>query len=196
MIMSMYKVLCVTNRKLAGADFLGQLEKVAAAGVSGIILREKDMAAEEYEQLAEQVKKICDEKQVRLILHTYTDVAERLGIHRVHLPMQAFLKMDDQQKARFRTIGVSVHSAEEAVAVWKAGATYLTAGHIFATDCKKGVPPRGLSFLEEVCHSVEIPVYAIGGIDPENAGQCIQAGAAGVCMMSTLMKAEKPGLYF
>jgi len=40
---------------------------------------------------------------------------------------------------------------------------------------------------------VRIPVYAIGGISPENAQSCIQAGAAGICLMSSLMKAENPG---
>ena len=40
----------------------------------------------------------------------------------------------------------------------------MTAGHIYATDCKQGLPPRGLDFLEEVCRAVDIPVWAIGGI--------------------------------
>lgn len=44
------------------------------------------------------------------------------------------------------------------------GASYLTAGHIYATDCKRGLPPRGLGFLKEVCREVSIPVYGIGGI--------------------------------
>ena len=33
------------------------------------------------------------------------------------------------------------------------------------TDCKKGLAPRGLDFLKNVCDSVDIPVYAIGGIN-------------------------------
>ena len=69
----------------------------------------------------------------------------------------------------------------------KLGCTYITAGHVFATDCKKGLPPRGLSFLKEVCYSVTIPVYAIGGIDENNMEAVRQAGAAGGCMMSGFM---------
>ncbi len=196
MIMSMYKVLCVTSRRLAGDYFLEQLKKVADAGVEGIILREKDLSEIEYEKLAVQVKQICDERQVPLILHTYIDVVQRLGIRKIHLPVHTFLEMDDQQKKWFDTIGVSTHSVEEAAAVWKAGASYITAGHIFATDCKKGLPPRGLAFLKAVCDAVDIPVYAIGGIHQENMESCLEAGAAGVCLMSALMKAENPGLSF
>ena len=48
--------------------------------------------------------------------------------------------------------------------------------------------PRGLGFLKEVCESVDIDVYAIGGISKENMSSCIAAGAKGVCMMSGFMK--------
>ena len=84
-------------------------------------------------------------------------------------------------------MGTSVHSPEEAALAEKLGASYVTAGHIFATDCKKGVPPRGLDFLENVCKSVKIPVYAIGGITRSNMHLALEKGAAGVCVMSGLM---------
>jgi thiamine-phosphate pyrophosphorylase len=104
------------------------------------------------------------------------------------MPLARFLAMPEVQKAMFTTRGASVHSVEDAILAQKSGATYLTAGHIFATDCKKGVPPRGLLFLREVCTAVSIPVYAIGGIHKENAVMCIEQGAAGVCMMSEYMR--------
>lgn len=84
--------------------------------------------------------------------------------------------------------GVSVHSVEDARLAEQCGATYLTAGHVFVTDCKKGLAPRGLDFLHEVCSSVKIPVYAIGGINDKNAASCIREGAAGVCVMSGYMR--------
>jgi thiamine-phosphate pyrophosphorylase len=68
------------------------------------------------------------------------------------------------------------------------GASYVTAGHIFATDCKKGLEPRGITFLENVCASVDIPVYAIGGISSDNYMEALDAGAQRVCMMSALMR--------
>ena len=72
----------------------------------------------------------------------------------------------------------------------KLGCSYITAGHIFATDCKRGLPGRGPEFLAEVCRTVDIPVYGIGGISPENIREVRAAGAAGACLMSSLMTAE------
>ena len=81
---------------------------------------------------------------------------------------------------------------EDAQEAERLGCTYITAGHIFATDCKKGLPPRGLSFLREVCRTVQIPVWAIGGIEPENFLSVMATGAQGGCVMSGLMTCSNP----
>ena len=74
----------------------------------------------------------------------------------------------------------------------KLGCTYITAGHGFATDCKKGLAPRGLDFLQAVCRAVDLPVWAIGGITPENFPSVRAAGARGGCVMSGLMTCADP----
>ncbi|MFR7476795.1 thiamine phosphate synthase, partial [Frisingicoccus sp.] len=93
----------------------------------------------------------------------------------------------------WKQVGVSVHSRKEAVYAERRGADYLIAGHIFLTDCKKGVPARGLDFLKEICESVKIPVFAIGGMNVEHGRMAMEAGASGVCMMSELMESDAPG---
>ena len=76
------------------------------------------------------------------------------------------------------------------------GCTYVTAGHVFDTDCKRGLPGRGLGFLKEVCGSVSIPVYAIGGIGPDNIADVRKTGAAGACVMSSAMVCADVQAYF
>jgi thiamine-phosphate pyrophosphorylase len=180
--------ICVTNRHLVEGDFLFQIQKVLEKDPSLLILREKDLSEAEYEALAEQVKGLCERSESKLVLHSFPQVAGRLGVDAIHMPLAGFLAMRAEEKEQFSIRGVSVHSVSDALLAEKNGATYLTAGHIFATDCKKGVPPRGLPFLKEICHAVRIPVYAIGGIHEENAAMCIAQGAAGVCMMSEFMR--------
>lgn len=63
----------------------------------------------------------------------------------------------------------------------------MVAGHIFETDCKKGVPPRGIPFLKSILSASNVPVYGIGGINETNEAQVMEAGAAGVCLMSQAM---------
>lgn len=183
----MFKIIAVTNRKLCEGDFLKQIEKVASENVSAIILREKDLQEEEYRKLSESVISVCDRYSIRCILHTYLKTAEALGQSAIHLPLPVLRENRENVKA-FQTVGVSVHSAKEAMEAQELGATYVTAGHVFATDCKKGVPPRGIAFLKEVVKSVEIPVFAIGGVNADNIEAIKQTGAAGCCIMSGFMR--------
>lgn len=184
-------IIAVTNRLLCQGDFLERLEQIASCHPYSIILREKDLSPAEYEQLAAECLTICSRYNVPLVINSYLDAARKLEVPSIHLPLETFLKHRDEL-GFFQQIGVSVHSAEEAKSAEDLGAGYLIAGHVFPTDCKKGVPPRGLTFLQQVCAAVSIPVFAIGGITQFNFGDVLKAGAAGVCVMSQLMTCENP----
>ncbi|HIV19157.1 MAG TPA: thiamine phosphate synthase [Candidatus Merdivicinus intestinigallinarum] len=192
----MSDILCVTNRLLCREDFLTRIKKIAACRPAGIILREKDLPETEYKALAAEALDICREYQIPCMLHTFVNAALELNAEAIHLPMPVLRSLSPEQKGKFRVIGASCHSAEEAKEAQDLGCTYVTAGHIFATDCKKGLPGRGLDFLREVCRTVFIPVYAIGGISPENVDTVREAGAKGACVMSGLMACEDVPGYF
>ena len=187
MIMCMSDILCVTNRKLCWEDFLTRIERIAACHPSGIILREKDMSPEEYKILAEAVIEICGRYDVKCILHSFSAVAISLHADAIHLPLHLLKELSQEQKIHFRVLGASCHSVEDALEAQALGCTYITAGHVFETDCKKGLPGRGLEFLRNVCAAVDIPVYGIGGIDADNIALVRDTGASGACLMSSLM---------
>lgn len=187
-------LICVTNRKLCRDDFLNRITRLASGKPHAIILREKDLSIEDYENLAVKVKSICDTARVPLIVNKYISVAEKLGIPNIHISMQDFIKYKENLQP-FSRVWVSVHSAVEAEEACKSGASALVAGHIFETDCKKGVSPRGLDFLKEVCSSISIPVFAIGGITSDRVNEVIAAGAKGVCVMSEAMACSFPSQF-
>lgn len=186
----MSDILCVTNRKLCREDFLSRLEKIAAAHPAGIILREKDLSQDQYGELAEKALALCEKRQTPCILHSFVNVSIKLKCKSIHLPFPALRTLSKEDKALFRRIGASCHSVDEAMEAQKLGCSYILAGHIFDTDCKRGLPGRGLDFLETVCDSVSIPVYAIGGIRADNVAKVRERKAAGACVMSGIMGCE------
>lgn len=186
----MSDLICITNRKLCSNNFSDQIEMIASAHPKAIVLREKDLSEKEYEQLARQVMQICQKHGTQCILHSFSNVAIALGAETVHMPLPLLQKMTPQEKSHFQIIGASCHSLEEAKEAQDLGCTYITAGHIFLTDCKKGLPGRGLPFLEEICKAVRIPVYAIGGISSQNIESVRKTGAAGACIMSGFMRCK------
>ena len=194
MIMSIYKeeyknVIAVTNRKLSSRPFLEQMERVCKLHPRAVILREKDLSEEEYAELAVQILTLCKQYEVPCMLHTYLETARKLQHPYIHLPL-FLLRETSENPGDFLAVGCSVHSVEEAKEAQKLGATYLTAGHIYTTDCKKGLPPRGLDFLREICNAVTIPVYAIGGIHAgtRQIQEVMDCGASGACIMSEMMR--------
>lgn len=195
MITSMSEILCVTNRALCKGNFLHRIETIAAAHPAGIILREKDLSQQDYKALAAEVLHICKEHGVPCILHSFLDAAVELRADAIHLPLPILREVSAAQRASFAVLGASCHSVEDAQEAETLGCTYITAGHVFDTDCKKGLPGRGLEFLQAVCGAVSIPVYAIGGISPERMNLVRKAGARGACVMSGLMQCEDAAAY-
>lgn len=173
----MYKLICISNRTLCN-DIAARVKNIVDCGIP-VILREKDLDEHDYLKLLNKTG------TKNIIAHTYADAAISAGIKKIHLPLH-LLEIADT--SGFEVVGCSVHSLEQAQRAYELGADYITAGHIFATDCKKGLPPRGTGLIEKIASAIPLPVYAIGGISPDNAQTAIDAGASGVCVMSGFMK--------
>lgn len=170
----------------AFAEIAGEVEPFA----DRFHLREKHRTSRE---LYEGVKLLCNEGIPihKIVINDRVDVAWacKTGAHLAFhsLPVRVvkthFLDMP---------IGCSVHSSEEAEEAAKQGADYILFGHIFETDSKKGIPPRGTGSLEALKKAVEIPVMAIGGIKPEKVPEVLEAGADGIAVMSGILQAKDP----
>ncbi|EHI79396.1 hypothetical protein HMPREF9093_00340 [Fusobacterium sp. oral taxon 370 str. F0437] len=199
------KLNIISNRKLCENENLEkQIKKIFSAYEKKIILknfeivsltlREKDLDKNEYLNLVEKIYSICKKHKINLILHQNYDLNldDKYMIEGLHLSYEIFKSLNKNIREglikKYKRIGVSIHSLEEAKEAEILGATYVVAGHIFETDCKKGLEPRGLKFVEELSSILTIPIFAIGGIDEKNSQSVIDSGAFSVCMMSSLMK--------
>lgn len=185
----MCNVVSVTAKPLCKDDFLQRIRKISDSKVQYIILREKYLSEQEYYSLAKEVISVCDKE--KLIIHNFIGTAESLGIKKIHLPFSAFKELNSRRN--FDIVGTSVHSVDDAAFAQENGADYITAGNIYETDCKKGLKGKGVNFLRNVCESVDIPVYAIGGINADTASgfkAVTEKNFAGLCVMSLLMQCE------
>lgn len=190
MIISMFKIICVTDRSLCQEDFLTKIEKIASAKPDRIMFRDKDCKDDDYVKTAFKILKISDKYGIPCSMYRKLDKFS--DIH-MTMPMLQHIRLADMNFINL--VGASIHSVDEAVEAEKMGVDYVIAGHIFATDCKKGLAPRGLDFLKQVCNAVKIPVYAIGGINADNINLVAKTGADGACIMSGFMMCENPDEY-
>lgn len=186
----MSMLFVITSSKSCKEDFLTRIERIASANPDRIILREKHLSQDDLLKLAIKCKEICDKYSVAFSVNSSIEVARKVNAD-IHLPYELFVENNENIKD-FSTIGVSVHSIPEAETAEMLGASYLIAGHIFATDCKKGLKPRGLEYLSDISKAVKIPVLGIGGISLERLSSVLQTGAAGACVMSHFMNCDNP----
>ncbi len=185
----MYKILCITNSSVCESDFLKHIEALAQSRIYGIVLREKQLSADDYYYLAKAVIGICKKYDKLCILHNFVEEAVKLKHYAIHCPMPVLEKNTELLK-NFDIIGASTHSIAQAQKAKELGASYITYGHIFPTDCKKGLAPKGLSELKEIVRNVDIPIYPLGGINAENFREVISCGTDGFAVMSGLMKKD------
>ncbi|WP_028390898.1 thiamine phosphate synthase [Bacillus cihuensis] len=156
-----------------------------------IHLREKHMSAA---QLYQAVTLLC-EKNIplsKIIVNDRVDVAWSQQAYGVQL---AFHSLDvSVVKKAFPGIrvGRSIHSFDEAQTVFEKGADYAIYGHVFPTNSKSGLPPKGVEELKEITMSMKLPIIAIGGITPSNSELLINAGAKGIAVMSGVLDAKSP----
>ena len=138
----------MTARNLCPRPLWEQIPHIRQAGIRRVILREKDLSADAYTTLAEKVLRACEINDVTLVIHSFPNTARKLGVQNLHMPLPL---LSEELCSEFETVGISVHSIEQLKQAESCGADYVTAGHIFATDCKHHKMQQAVIKRAELC---------------------------------------------
>lgn len=176
-------LMWVTDRIHSDAPLPELAQAANQSGIDLIQVREPGLDRLPRELLVRAIGAVCG-AGTKLVVNSDIDLARKLGIG-VHLPeggpsiaaARSVLGPD-------ALVGRSVHSVESAMA--SNGASYLVAGHVFATASKGDRSPLGIERFREIATATPAPVLAIGGITPTRVATLLEAGAAGVAVMSPL----------
>ncbi|GAA0459711.1 thiazole tautomerase TenI [Alkalibacillus silvisoli] len=186
----MREIHLISNGKQSLESF-SRVAQTVQAYVSYIHLREKHRTDEELLTWINELTKVGILKD-KLIINDRVEVAVRMEVKGIQLTTHSEGVASVREAHPNLLIGQSVHSLEEAKKAEDEGANYIIFGHIYRTNSKPGLKPRGLEQLQKLVQSIEIPVIAIGGITPERVEGVMNCGAKGIAVMSGLIEAENP----
>ncbi|MCL4370768.1 MAG: thiamine phosphate synthase [Chloroflexi bacterium] len=188
-----FPILClVTDPEACRGRPLEQVVAVAVeAGVGLVQLRQKQLSARQLLQLGSSLLEPVRRWGAALVVNDRVDVALALGADGVQLGGGSLPVAETRRLVgQGMLIGASVHSLEGALQAEGEGADYLLLGTIFETRSHPGLEPAGPGLVSRVAGAVRVPVIAIGGIKPDNAGSVMAAGASGVAVITAILSAQ------
>lgn len=185
----MPRLLAISDRRRLAAPFPEWVAALAAAGVDGVQLREKEADDGELLALGRIARALLP--AAALLVNGRLDVALASGADGVHLPADGLpaapLLAWAAGLGRRPLVGRSTHTLAEVAAARDEGADYVTFGPVFATPGKGA--PVGTAALAAAAR-LGVPVLALGGVEPERVAEAIATGAHGVAAIRAFRTAD------
>jgi thiamine-phosphate pyrophosphorylase len=171
------------------SNVLRLVEAAVSAKIDLIQIREKLLSAKVLYQLSSSAAGITRGSATKLLVNDRSDIAATCGADGVHLTSSSL--PTEIVRLTFGAeflIGVSTHSLAEAIGARRGGADFVVFGPVFNTPSKRQYGESvGLTELRKVTSELTpFPVLALGGVTTANAGDCMDAGAAGVAAITML----------
>ncbi len=188
-----FDIYLITDRtKAGGRDLKYIIGEAVRGGIRGVQLREKDLPTRELLNLAAELREITGKAGARLLINGRIDICLAVEADGVHIGKDC-IPADIARGilGSDKIIGVSTHSLSEALMAQSQGTDFITLGPIYHTESKAQYgAPLGIDMIKRVRETIEIPVFAIGGIKINNIRPLLEAGAYGIAMISALTSAR------
>jgi thiamine-phosphate pyrophosphorylase len=180
-------------------------QELCDGGADLIQLRAKNSTLEEIRSMAEAILPITMRSNVGLVINDHLSIARELGAELCHLGQDDFFGQGHTRVSSLNVpssfsssigihgslqIGLSTHSPDQAGKAITAGANYIAIGPVYATGTKPTAKPVTLDYVRWASANVNIPWFAIGGINLNNIGDVLAAGAQRICVVSAILNCD------
>ena len=169
------------------------LDGALAGGADVFQLRDKDASDDELLAAAESARERCHAAGALFVLNDRPDLAAECGADGVHVGQDdVTVQRARQHVGHDAIVGLSTHSIQQAQAGCRGGADYIAVGPVHATPTKEGRPAIGVDPLRYAASHVDVPWFAIGGIDADTVGAVVKAGARRIVVVRAIAQADDP----
>ena len=184
------KLIAITSGKEDVRETCRRAGAALRGGLPGLLVREPQWSDREVLRCVEALRASSDE--LWIAVHDRVHLARHEAVDAVHLGFRSLTPAEARALLPADTlVGFSSHAADEPSA-WE-GADYRFFGPVRETPSKEGLlEPTGLEGLAATCAADDVPVFALGGLLPEHATDCVEAGAHGAAALASVLYAAEP----
>jgi thiamine-phosphate pyrophosphorylase len=171
-------------------------QQLCDGGADLIQLRAKKSTPDEIRRMAEKILPVTRRANVGLVINDHPDIARETGAEFCHLGQEDFFAAGNTHVSQLSTlnsqlkIGLSTHSPEQAKRALAAGPDYIAIGPVYLTSTKPMAKPVTLEYVRWAAapqSGVNIPWFAIGGINLQTIDAVLAAGARRICVVSAIL---------
>lgn len=174
-------------------DLEGLLRAALTGGADIVQLREKELGRAEIERAAGTFRRVADTFSALFVVNDDPELARSCDADGVHVGQDdVSVEQARELLGPAAIIGLSTHSEEQIAASAERPVDYISVGPIWETPTKQGRPAVGLDLIRHAAARAPHPFFAIGGIDPGNAGEVVAAGAERLCAVRAIRDAGDP----
>lgn len=179
----------ITDSRLTRKTVLEDVKSAIRAGVKIIQYREKGGSTGDMIKEAKATGELCKKNNVLFIINDRVDIVLAVDADGVHLGNKDMTySIARKILGSKKIIGLTVHNIREAVEAERIGADYVGVSPIFETKTKLDAGrPAGLKLIKDIKKAIKIPFVAIGGINENNLGSVIEAGARSIAAISAIV---------
>lgn len=179
----------ITDSRLTRKTVLEDVKSAIRAGVKIIQYREKGEGTGDMIKEAKGISELCKKNNVLFIINDRVDIVLAVDADGVHLGNKDMTySIARKILGSKKIIGLTVHNIREAVEAERIGADYVGVSPIFETKTKLDAGrPAGLKLIKDIKKAIKIPFVAIGGINENNLGSVIEAGARSIAAISAIV---------
>ncbi|MCB2263084.1 MAG: Nudix family hydrolase [Candidatus Thiosymbion ectosymbiont of Robbea hypermnestra] len=171
---------------ITGADpqvpgrFLNRLDRALASGVRLVQLRAHDLRDDHYIHLALGAFQLCTEYGARLLLNRDPALVRELPCHGLHLTARRLTALAHRPWDDRYLVGASCHDARELSQAARLGLDYALLSPVRATHSHPDARPLGWLRFAALAEAAGLPVYALGGLGPDDLERAFAHGAQGI----------------
>lgn len=181
---------------LHGRDPANVAQQLCDGGSDLIQLRAKNAPPAEVCRMAEAIHPITQRAGVWLVINDHLEIAREVGAEICHLGQEDFFDAGHKHVSELKRlkpeiqIGLSTHAPAQCERAVAAGADYVAIGPVYPTGTKPTAKPVTLDYVRWAAANVQVPWFAIGGINLATLAEVLAAGARRICVVSAILNAD------